>query len=192
MPICTGTGYPGGSGTTDPFMGGCCFTTYPTVCPQRWFVDYSFTTSGLPDGGDVAEAHILDAAGIDLGDFGTFLRADPYKMNNPNQRQRVYDQVQGTLYVCKIQALVIESEWSGGPPDRATYDAAFLAHPDYQPIADIWEAHGRPRNWCTLYGPDEADIGVGNGCCYANEDTTTRTAMHADAVQVRVAAYRAS
>lgn len=179
--ICHGQG----DQRSDLFDGGCCFVG-GSVCQNRWFIDYSTST---PPGNreDIANATVLDHNRQVLGTVDDVARS--FVGNNPNRRQRVFDQLQGALYVCKVAALVVEGNWDGGPPDRATFDAAWAAHPDYQPVADAWEAIGKPRNWCVLYGPSEGQ------CCHAEDQATNdanRANLTAVAVTVRSAATGAS
>jgi hypothetical protein len=172
---------------SDPFDDGCCFIA-GQPCQNRWYLDYSTCT---PPGNraDVANATVYEGANrtISVGSVDDLARS--FVGNNPNRRQRIFDQVQGALYICKVAALVIEAGWGSGPPDRATFEAAWAAHPDYQPVADAWEAIGKPRDWCALYGPSEGQ------CCH-REDQATNDARRANltttAVTVRAAATGAS
>ena len=181
MAICHGRGDPAG----DLFLGGCCYVD-GAVCPLRWYIDYS--TSDPP--GDVQSATILDADRTSLGTVYDYVD-NLMPGGGPNKAarmQRVFDQVQGTRYVCSVVAYLL-----GMDPslinDRAQLEAQWAADDAYQPIADHWESIGRPRDWCPQYGPTEGQ------CCFA-EDTATNDANKAfltvDAVTVRSQATGAS
>ena len=162
----------------DPFDDGCCFVD-GAPCPVRWYIDYSTSSPA----GDIGTATMYDS---DRNLLGTvFAYVDGLMPGGgPNKAarvQRVLDQVQGTVYVCSAAAYVI-----GMDPslinDPAAFEAAWEAHVDYQPIADIWEARGKPRNYCMIYGPPEGQ------CCFSEDQATNdarASALTEVAVQVR-------
>lgn len=181
--ICHGQGDP----RVDAFDGGCCYIQ-GAVCSLRWFVDYSTSSPA----GDVNTATLYDSDRNSLGTVFDYVDAlmpggGPQKVARV---ERVTAQVQGTLYLCSAAAYVI-----GMDPslinDRAQFDAAWEATPEYQTIADLWAAQGKPRNWCMTYGPTEQ-----SGQCCHREDQATNDANAANisvaAVSVRSQATGAS
>ena len=154
------------------FDGGCCFVD-GAVCPNRWFIDRS-------PGSAVTQALVLDSTGASLGTVDAVTRS--YVGNNPSRRQEVYDELQGVLYLCKAAIAAIAANPSIRN-NRATFDAAWAARSEYQPIADAWEAIGKPRNWCQLYGPTEGQ------CCFG-ETTTVNAARAATLSAVAVTVRR--
>lgn len=175
--ICHGQGDP----RTDPFDGGCCFVN-GAVCPNRWFVDWTGAIGPVET--------IYDSNRVPLGTVTAYVTSlmpggGPTKAARV---ARVVAQVQNATYVCKAAAYAI-----GMDPslinDRLAFESAWAARPEYQPIADAWEALGKPRNWCMTFGPTEGQ------CCH-NEDQATNDAragvLDPVAVTVRSAATGAS
>jgi len=177
--ICHGQGDP----RADPFDGGCCYVS-GEVCPLRWFIDWN---------GDIGPAgEMYDSTRTSLGTITDYV-TDLMPGGGPNKADRVarvVAQVQNATFVCSAAAYVI-----GMDPslinDRAQFEAAWEATAEYQAIADLWEAQGKPRNWCMTYGPTEQ-----NGQCCFKEDQATNDAragaLDAVAVTVRSAATGAS
>ena len=169
----------------DPFNGGCCWIA-GTICPVRWFIDYSTSTPG----GDVGTATILDSTGVSLGTVFDYVD-NLMPGGGPNKAarvQRVLDQVQGVSYVCSAAAVAI-----GNDPslinDRPAFETAWEATAEYQAVADQWEAQGKPRNWCQTFGPGEGH------CCFGEDQATNdvkRGNMTTTAVTVRSRAQGAS
>lgn len=87
----------------------------------------------------------------------------------------------GITFACHVAIKVIAAEIDANKamPSRAGFEANWAAHPDYQPIADAWEALGKPRNWCPTYGPAE------NQCCFAEDQATNDTKAAGIPVTVR-------
>lgn len=158
MAICHGQGDP----RTDPFLGGCCIvgraegTTLGQatdgICPNRWYIDWT-----TPDG------EVFDASRVSLGTVDEV--AISYVGNNPQRRQRVADQLQGTRYICLAAVAAIDVDPSI-LLDRAAFDAAWEATDEYQVVADHWELISEPRNYCMVYGPTEAQ------CCFREDQAT--------------------
>ncbi len=173
--ICHGQGDQRG----DAFDGGCCFVN-GQVCPNRWFVDYSAVPGG--QSGDVTQARVLDSSRTDIGSVDTVARS--FVGNNPNRRQRVYDAVQGALFICSSAVRAIDADPSI-LANRAAFDVAWAARimVDAPSLPAGWGA------WCTTFGPGEQQ------CCFA-EDQATNTArsspLSATAVTVRRSAQGAS
>lgn len=150
-----------GQGNLD--TDGCCYVA-GAVCPNRW---------------KIVDGRVYE--GPDLVDLGTVQEVAATYHNSPAVQQRAIDQVQGMVYVCRVAVEVIVQD-PKRINDRAAFEAAWAAHPDYQPIADEWEAIGKPRNWCPLYGPPE------NQCCYAEDEATNAakaSALTTSAVSIR-------
>lgn len=103
-----------------------------------------------------------------------------YNFKGPakNLSSRIGD---GINFACHVAIKVIAEHASNTRdlPDRATFEAAWSAHPDYQAIADTWESIGKPRSWCASYGPAE------NQCCFAEDQATNDTKAAGIPVQVR-------
>jgi hypothetical protein len=87
----------------------------------------------------------------------------------------------GITFACHVALKVLAAHLNATSQlaDRATFEAAWTAHPDYQPIADAWEAIGKPRSWCPEYGPAEGQ------CCFAENATTNATKAAGIPVSVR-------
>jgi hypothetical protein len=148
------------------------------VCPNRWFIDWA---------GAIGPAEtVYDSDRVALGLVDDVIQA--LVGNSKPRRDRVKAQAQNIMFLCTAALAVI-----GNDPsllnDRPAFDAAWEATPEYQTIADIWQAQGKPRNWCMIYGPVEGQ------CCH-REDPATNTARAASldpvAVTVRAAATGAS
>jgi len=172
--ICHGQG----DQRVDTLDGGCCFVA-GQVCPNRWFIDWTGVAA-------VADAIVRDHTGASLGTVDAVARS--FVGGNPNRRQQIYDEVQGTLFLCAaaIQAIAVDPNIRN---NRATFDAAWAARAEYQPIADAWELIGRPRNWCQLFGPPEGQ------CCFGEDQATNDTraaALSVTAVTVRRGAQGAN
>lgn len=150
-------------GNGDLARDGCCWVA-GVICPNRWKLV----------GGRIKE-------GPNLVDRGTVAEFAASVSNNPNIRRRITDQAQGLTYACKV-AIDVLTTTPALLNDRAAFEAAWAAHADYQPIADAWEAIGKPRPWCPEFGPAEGQ------CCYAEDEATNaakRGALSATAVQIR-------
>lgn len=166
----------------DGFDGGCCFLA-GAVCDNRWYFEYA---EGDPN---VQNATILDSTGASLGTVYDYVD-NLMPGGGPNKAarmQRVFDQIQGTIYACSIPAYLI-----GMDPslinDRPTLDAQWMADAAYQPVADYWESIGKPRDWCSTYG-----LGEGQ-CCHRDqaENDAGRAFLTVDSVTVRSQATGAS
>ena len=74
----------------------------------------------------------------------------------------------GVTFACHVALKVLAAHLNsaGGLPSRATFEAAWAAHPDYQPVADVWEAAGLPRGYCPQFGPAQGQ------CCFAESEQT--------------------
>lgn len=166
----------------DGFDGGCCYLA-GSICSNRWYFDYA---EGDPD---VQNATILDSTGASLGTVYDYVDSlmPGGGPNKAARMQRVFDQIQGTIYACSIPAYLL-----GMDPslinDRATLDAQWMADEAYQPVADEWERIGKPRDWCSTYGPAEAQ------CCHRDqsENDAGRAFLTVDSVTVRSQATGAS
>lgn len=132
----------------DLFDGGCCFVA-GAVCPNRWYI---------APGPVTADRQVFDSTRTLLGTVDQVARS--FVGGNPNRRARIAEALQGTLYVCKAAVLAIDAQPSI-LNNRPAFDAAWFARPEYTPIADAWESIGRPRDWCMIYGPTEAQ------CCFS-------------------------
>ncbi len=155
MAFCHGKGYL----ETD----GCCWVN-GVICANRW---------------KIVDGRIKE--GPNLTDLGTVAEFAATVTNNPNNRQKIVDQASGLTYACRaaINALIAQPALLN---DRAGFEAAWAARPEYQPIADAWQAIGKPRNWCPTYGPAEG------ACCYSEDEATNaakRATLSASAVQIR-------
>ena len=179
--ICHGQGVPAGDPNTDPFLEGCCLLTHPTVCPNRWFIDWA---------GDIGPAEtVYDADRTALGLVDDAIR--DMVGNSKPRRDRVKAQTLNIKFLCTAALTVI-----GADPsllnDRPAFDAAWEATAEYQPIADIWEAMGKPRNWCMLYG---AQAALDNTCCFSETQAVNdakAAVLDPVAVQVRSASTGAN
>ena len=160
-----------GQGNLDPAFDGCCFIPGGTICPNRLkFVN----------------GRVLQ--GPNLTDLGTTTQWINSLTNNGAARNNAAKQVQGLVYACDaaIKAIVAQLSILSS---RATFDAAWEARPEYQPIADLWETIGKPRNWCMTYGPPEAQ------CCFSESaaiNAAKAAALDSTAVTIRRAATGAS
>lgn len=170
MAFCHGSGDP----RADPFTGGCCYVN-GGICPLRWYLDWT-----SPEG------EVFDAARVSLGTVDDVIRS--LAGNNPNRRARIFEQVQGITFLCTAALAAIDDDPSI-LTDRAAFDAAWEATVEYQTIADLWEAGGKPRNWCMTYGPSEGQ------CCHAEtaqEQADREASMSVTAVSLRRGASGAS
>lgn len=164
-----------GNGDAPAFDGGCCIKVGGDVCELRWFIDWT-----------TPEGEVFDSTNTSMGTVDDVARA--FVGNNPQRRARVAEAVQGTVYICQAAILVVD----GDPSllnDRAAFDAAWAARAEYQSIADGWEAIGRPRNWCMIYGPPEGH------CCFREDQTTNdtyRAGLSVTAVSLRSQAQGSS
>lgn len=88
---------------------------------------------------------------------------------------------EGITFACHVALKVLAEHFdaTGQLADRATFEANWAAHPDYQVVADAWEALGKPRSWCPEYGPAEGQ------CCFAEDETTNATKANGIPVTVR-------
>ena len=150
-------------GNGDLSVDGCCYVN-GAVCPLRW---------------KLVAGRILE--GPDLTDRGTVVSFAASVSNNPNIRQRIIDQAQGLTYACSaaINALVADAKLLN---DRPGFEAAWAARPEYQPIADAWEAIGKPRDWCPKFGPAEGQ------CCFGETQAVNDAkvaALSTTAVNIR-------
>ncbi len=182
--ICHGQGDP-----EEGFDGGCCFVD-ERVCPLRWYISYSGGDNTTP----VETARLLDHNGTDLGSVDQVARS--FVGNSPPKRQRIFDQLQGAVYVCSAAALGVDDN-PNGLTDRAAFEAAWQARIEASDIpwrsgtsvAQWWADNNRPRNWCASFGPTEGQ------CCHGEDlatNTTRRTRLTVTAVAVRAAAPGAS
>lgn len=159
-------------GNGDPARDGCCWVN-GAPCPLRLL---------LRDG------HVYDAAGTDLGTVDAMARN--YVGNNAQRRQRVLDQLQGTHIVCRAAIDVIVADPSL-LNDRAAFNAAWNAHPDYvAQVRPAWAAHERRAGLAE--GSYQCSTWTGEGdqgqCCYAESQATndsTKSALTAVAVSLR-------
>lgn len=172
--LCHGQGDP----RADPFLGGCCYVN-GAICPNRWYIEPGPVTS---------ERQVLDHQRNVLGTVDAVART--FVGNNGPRRQRVADAIQGTQFVCKAAILAIDAN----PQilnNRAQFDTAWAARPEYQPIADAWEAIGEPRNYCQVYGPATGEF----QCCFREteqENAAKAGALTTTAVTIRRSAPGAS
>jgi hypothetical protein len=174
-----------GDERADPFDGGCCYVN-GTICPARWFIDYSTSNPA----GDVGTATIRDSNRNSLGTVSAYVGSlmpggGPQKAQRV---QRVLDQVQGVVFVCSAAAYVIGMDPSL-VNDRAAFETAWQGHAAYTPIAAQWVAQGKPANWCMTYGPTEGQ------CCFGETPATNAAKagkLTTTAVTVRRAAPGAS
>lgn len=150
-----------GKGNQD--TDGCCWVD-GAICANRW---------------KIVDGRILE--GPDLVDRGTVVDFAASVTNNRQARRRIVDQATGLTYACKVAVDVLATD-SALLNDRAGFEAAWAAHPDYQPVADVWASHGKPRSWCPEYGPAEGQ------CCYAEDEATNaerRATLTSSAVTIR-------
>lgn len=172
--LCHGQGDP----RSDPFLGGCCYVN-GQICPNRWYIEPHV-------GAGVQSAIVRDSTGASMGTVDTIARS--FVGNNPQRRQRVYDSLQGTRYVCKAAVLAVDADPSI-LNNRAAFEAAWAARPEYQAIGPVWVAEGNPFTYCMSYGPAEQQ------CCHSEvpEVNATKAAnLTTTAVAIRRAAPGAS
>jgi hypothetical protein len=152
-----------GKGGADQ-VDGCCYVN-GEVCPNRL---------------KQVNGRIFDHVGTDLGTTTEFIAS---LTNNGAARNRGAQQVQGIVFACRaaINAIVANASVLN---DRAAFDVAWAARPEYQPVADAWEALGLPRNYCQVYG-------MAQGQCCFSEDEATNEAKAADLSSVAVTVRRA-
>lgn len=142
---------------------GCCWVN-GVICHNRW---------------KIVDGRIKE--GPNLTDLGTPAEFAATITNNNAARQRIVDQATGIVFACRaaINALIAQPALLN---NRTGFEAAWAARPEYQPVADAWEALGKPRNWCPQYGPAEGQ------CCYSEEEVVNevnRTTLSAAAVTIR-------
>ena len=176
--ICHGQGDP----RADWQDGGCCFIA-GEICPMRWAVDSA---------GDV-----WDSTRTNLGDLDALIRS-VYGVNNPNTRDDIIEflgwQAGTTMFVCTAFGAAAVAHWdefmaSQGQQivmtDRVQADVRWSEEFDVggsaEAVGDAWEAAGKPRNWCTTYGPTEQ-----TGQCCHREDQATNDARAAGVSVTRV------
>lgn len=150
-------------GNGDQARDGCCWVG-GVICVNRW---------------KIVDGRIKQ--GPDLLDRGTVEEYAARQSNSPKIQQAIIDQAQALTYACRIAVGVISAD-PRLVDDRVGFEAAWAAHVDYQPVADAWEAIGKPRSWCPEYGPAEGQ------CCYAEDETVNaerRASLSAAAVQIR-------
>lgn len=171
--LCHGQGDP----ADDLFDGGCCWVN-GAVCPNRWFIDWpgAYGPAGT----------IYDSNRQSLGTVTAYVDS-LMPGGGPNKAarvQRVVDQVNNAVYVCRAAAYVI-----GMDPslinDRVQFEAAWEATAEYQTVATSWLAIGKPANWCMQYGPTEGQ------CCFG-EDQATNDAKTANLTTTAVTVRRAA
>lgn len=153
-------------GNGDVAHDGCCWVE-GQVCPLRW---------------RIADGHVFDAAGTDLGTIDAVVRS--FVGNNPQRRQRVLDQLQGVRIVCTAAVQVIADDPSL-LTNRAAFNAAWNAHPQY--VALVRPAWARVEQRQSLAaGSYQCSSWTGEGaqaqCCYAEAQATN------DAVAVTLTA----
>jgi hypothetical protein len=152
--ICHGNGWLG--------QDGCCYVD-GAVCPNRW---------------KIVDGHVFDAQGNDLGTVEQLIAT---VTNNRNAQRTGAQLAQGITFLCGVamKVLLNDTKLISNPTG---FRAAWLAHPDYQPIAAAWERIGQPRNWCMTFGPGEGQ------CCYSEpltENEAKQQLLSEVAVQVR-------
>jgi hypothetical protein len=141
---------------------GCCWVD-GAICPNRW---------------KLVDGHVFDAAGNDLGTVQEIIAT---VTNNKRAQERGVELTQGVTFLCGVamKVLLADTRLIGNPTG---FRAAWLAHADYQPIADAWERIGRPREYCPTFGPAEGQ------CCFAEPlavNEAKQATLSEVAVQVR-------
>jgi hypothetical protein len=149
-------------GNGDLVRGGCCYVD-GAVCPNRWMI---------------VDGHVFDAAGNDLGTVQEIIAS---VTNNRKAQQTGAELAQGITFLCGVamKVLLADTRLIGNPTG---FRQAWLNHAEYQPIADVWERIGKPRDWCMTYGPGEGQ------CCYAEplaENEAKQALLSEVAVTVR-------
>lgn len=157
-------------GQGDQATDGCCWVA-GAICPNRL---------------KIVNGRVFK--GPNLVDMGTVTQYVQSLTNNGAARNRANQMAQGLIYACEaaINTIVFNA---GGLTDRAVFDAAWAARPEYQPIADAWEQIGKPRNWCQLFGPPEGQ------CCFGEDPATNASkaaSLSSSAVTLRRSAQGAS
>ena len=159
-------------GEADDFGGGCCHVPGFGVCPLRWYIS---------DAGEVLAS--------DRSSLGTVTEVIRSFVGNSKPRQnRVAEQIQGARYLCSAAVLAIDEDPSI-LTDRAAFEAAWAARPEYAQIADVWETLGKPRAYCMEYGPSEGQ------CCHSEtteENSSKAATLSTTAVSIRRSAPGAS
>lgn len=168
MNLCHGNGNP----STD----GCCYVD-GAVCPLRW---------------KIANDHVYDAAGTDLGTVDAVVRQ--YAGPNPQRQKRAKDQLQGVVYVCTAAVRVIVDN-PATLTDRAAFETAWLNDAEYQTkVRPAWERLEQANGWAP--GSYDCPTWTGHGapeCCYAEPQATNdakAAPLTASAVQIRKAGGR--
>lgn len=142
-------------GNGDLARDGCCWVN-GQICPLRL---------------KQVDGRIYE--GPDMVDVGTMQDVAAEYTNNPNIQDRVAALAQGVTYMCRAAVDAIGNDPSV-LTDRAAFEAAWAAHPDYTAqVAPIWrEVENRAGmaegamdcfNWTG---------GSGGGCCYSEDATT--------------------
>ena len=150
-----------GKGNLD--TDGCCWVN-GVICANRW---------------KIVDGRIKE--GPELTDKGTVAEFAASVTNNKQAQDRIIAQAQGLIYACRAAVNVIIAQ-PALLNNRAGFEAAWAARPEYQPVADAWEAIGKPRAWCPQYGPAEGQ------CCYSEDEATNaskRSTLSVAAVQIR-------
>lgn len=161
-------------------------------------------------------------SGEATGDHCCYLGADPatgaqrvcpYVMDNTaivawinaqgwanNKRTAALSFVAGINWSCRIMVNVLADGNAGLRSNRAQFEAAFLARPEYQPIAAIWrgieQAAGQPVGSLDCVKWQGEPAGTGRTCCFrrttaeCDADAATRGLTTA-ALTVRRAGGRA-
>lgn len=172
MAICHGQGDQRG----DLFESGCCYVN-GQICPNRLFVDWTNPA------GDIFDSN-RNLIGTVAGWADQVISAGWPQFKGGRKQKAIDDvvsQVQGRIIFCGVMVdILVEDPTLFN--DRTAINAAMENHPDYVPVADAWEAIGKPRDWCYVYGPTEGQ------CCF-REDEATNAARAANlsgtAVQLR-------
>lgn len=135
----------------------CCWVN-GSICPLRWKIE---------------DGHILE--GPELLDRGTVQEFAASVSNSKQIQQRILDQAEGVKFACRAAVEVL----AGSPAllnDRAGFEAAWSAHPDYVTLvrshwADLEVRLGFPAgsyNCSTWVGAP----GGRSECCFAEDETT--------------------
>lgn len=159
-----------GQGNLDSSLDGCCWID-GAICPNRL---------------KIVNGRVLK--GPALTDLGTVTQYVQSLTNNGAARNRANQMAQAIVYACEAAILTIVASASV-LNDRAAFDAAWAARPEYQAIGDYWESRGLPRNYCMVYGPAQGQ------CCFSETpevNAAKGSALSTTAVTLRRAAQGAS
>jgi hypothetical protein len=88
---------------------------------------------------------------------------------------------EGITFACHVALKVMAAhlDVTGQMIPRSTFETNWAAHPDYDHVADAWEAIGKPRDWCPKYGPAEGQ------CCFSEPEPVNATKANGIPVSIK-------